>query len=98
MKGYIEHPWRNRGTAFSDQINEMLGLAPKQKLPEEGMPPRLIRGIEVWVRPLPPKVDNHRRFSLRVRGRCPFCQCEFAVSRLAQHAPACKQRDNYIGE
>ena len=76
--------------AQSNELCQMLGLAPKQKLPVEGMEPRLIQGILVWVNPLPEvKLDwrgrPQRRFTLRVRARCPQCEKEFAASRLIQH-------------
>jgi len=76
--------------AQSNELCQMLGLAPKAKLPPEGMPERLIQGIPVWVDPLPEvKLNRYgrpqRRFALRVRARCPQCEKEFAASRLIQH-------------
>ena len=77
--------------AQSNELCQMLGLAPKQKLPVEGMAPRLIQGILVWVNPLPEATKSGwRRFSLRVRARCPQCEKEFAASRLIQHT--CKTK------
>jgi hypothetical protein len=74
----------------SYEVYALLGLAPKAKLPPEGMPERLIQGIPVWVDPLPEvKLNRYgrpqRRFALRVRARCPQCGKETALSRLIQH-------------
>lgn len=81
--------------AFAGEVCEMLGLAPKAKLPPEGMSAREIQGITVYVRPLPPLVRDEtrprwwgvqRRFSLRVRAICPECGRDVAASRLPQHS------------
>lgn len=101
MIGYIPFPGRNRGTAQDMHIKALFGLRPQDKWPAEGIPPREIQGIVVEVLPLPqPRIDipgqqRRPRFKLRVMGTCPACQCKFALSRLAQHWPACKQRDNF---
>lgn len=67
--------------AHSADINEMLGLGRKGKIPREGMPPREIQGITVWVEPFRPGP-----FRLRARCKCPTCAKEMPVGRLAQHA------------
>lgn len=80
--------------AHSADIREMLGLKRTAKLPKEGMEPRVIQGITVWVTPAPEPVYVERwgkrkllhRASHRVMARCPVCGEEMSVGRLHQHA------------
>ena len=86
----FENSRRPHDGNHSYEVYALLGLAPGQKLPPEGMPERLIQGIPVWVLPLPEVkvkryVRQQRRFALRVRARCPQCGKETALSRLIQH-------------
>lgn len=86
-------PGKYTRNAHSHDIKLMLGLTVKQKLPNEGMPPRLIHGIEVWVAPLAPRISQdhierwRRRYAKphRVLCRCPQCGKVVSVGRLHQH-------------
>jgi hypothetical protein len=72
--------------AQSSLVKRLLGLGVNQPLPKEGMPPRLIQGVKVWVVPLVERPHLRRNFAgLRVRCSCPVCGKEFALGRLAQH-------------
>lgn len=73
--------------ASSHEVNVMLGLREKEKLPREGMPPRELQGIRVWVTPLPgrPKGSRWKRSTHRVLAECPDCRQVVSVGRLAQH-------------
>lgn len=84
--------------AHHNDIRSMLGLPEGAKLPREGMPPRTIQGITVWVaplvgpavprrtryqRPLAPKSSTHRALA-----QC-ACGKVLSVGRLHQHV--CKE-------
>lgn len=100
MKGFIESErWPGRGfTAHNPEIKKMFGLDEKTKWPAEGMPERVVQGITLRVVPLPPAVPGkRRRFIIRAQAQCPACASWFGITRLRQHWPACKQRDNYTG-
>lgn len=80
--------------ATAGEVWEMLGLAPKQKLPREGMPGRYVQEIWVWVEPLAreacgsvglTRLRVHRRAFHRVRCACPRCGQHMSVGRLHQH-------------
>lgn len=83
-------------TAQSDAVKELLGLRRNESLPAEGMSPRWIQGVEVWVRPLAEartvvrwgRELQRRPFALRVRCSCPQCGRDVALGRLAQHLKA----------
>ena len=69
--------------AHTTEIFRLLGLKGSH-LPKEGMPPRLIQGIEVWVNPFvvtPRKSSTHR-----VMAKCSACGKTMSVGRLHQHA------------
>jgi hypothetical protein len=76
---------------FSRETNSLLGI--KGKLPAEGMPPRMIQGIKVWVNPAKPKqiVDRWGKPHIvkssthRVMAECPHCAQILSVGRLHQH-------------
>ena len=81
----------------------LLGLRSGQHLPDEGMAPRIVDGVKVWVLPIRPfeertyPVLGHVRrngLQLRVRCECPNCGQEVPVGRLAQHqqGKACKEQ------
>lgn len=70
--------------AHSNQVRALLGLRPRQKLPAEGMPPRLIQGILVWVTPLGPNPTRFKRSTHRVLARC-NCGKVLSAGRLHQH-------------
>jgi hypothetical protein len=81
------YPQYSAQVAWSDEVNEMLGVPKGEGLPTDGMEPREIQGIKVWVNPLPPIVPGkRRRFALRVRCNCPVCGREMPVGRLRQHS------------
>lgn len=74
------------GEATSAELNVMLGLREKAKLPAEGMLPQMIAGFQVYVRSLAgDSTGRRRRMSLRVRAICPYCDRDVAASRLRQH-------------
>lgn len=76
--------------AHSDELREMLGLAPKAKLPPEGMPSRFIQGIEVWVEPMKPRPFGkfYKRSTHRTLAKC-RCGKVLSAGRLHQHLEAC---------
>lgn len=83
MNLFLRHPERNEWPAHSSAVLPMLGLKPGRHLPPEGMPPREIQGITVWVKPQ----EANRKSSLhRVYAKCPACGKEMSVGRLPQHA------------
>jgi hypothetical protein len=70
------------GRAFAWDMYEFLGV---KSLPVEGMPERLIQGVRVYVKPLPPKTRPRRNFcGLRVTAICD-CGRHVPVGRLRQH-------------
>jgi hypothetical protein len=74
--------------ASSHTLKMMFGLGRTAQLPPEGMAPRTIQGIDVYVKPLPPKTGRFRNFSIRVTAVCPLCGRHVAASRLPQHTSA----------
>jgi len=54
-----------------------------RRLPAEGMPERVIQGVRVYVKPLPP-LPLRQRQSLRVMAIC-NCGRHVPVGRLHQH-------------
>ena len=73
--------------AQSHTVRAMLGLAPLQKIPAQGMPARYVQGILVWVDPLPerPIGRRRRRATHRVRALCPDCGQTLSAGRMHQH-------------
>lgn len=80
--------------AFDAEVKVMFGLGPKDKWPEQGIPRRMIQGIECWVDPAPvlktimkfgkevrPKSSKHRTF-----GICPACKRVIPLGRMEQHS------------
>lgn len=96
MSYFIPHSQKHpTWTAQSGQINDLLGLGPKGKLPEAGMSPRYLSGVEkgreefcvsikVWVTPLVRKA-NLRTSVHRVMCECPECGATLSIGRLRQH-------------
>jgi hypothetical protein len=92
MKQFLRSPlsYAYHGNAQSHHVRVMLGLSPDAKLPREGMAPRTIQGILVWVDPLPDRTPeearrHHKRSTHRVRAKCPTCSKTLSVGRLHQH-------------
>jgi hypothetical protein len=81
---FLRNPEFPRYNAQSAQVREMLGLPPKAKLPREGMDPRLVQGILVWVEPIRPQCYGGRKVH-RVLARCPECGKVLSAGRLHQH-------------
>lgn len=82
--------------AHSREVRVMLGLPEDAKLPREGMEPRRIQGITVWVLPLmgprvPKRIGRWNRplerksSRHRVLAECPDCGKVLSVGRLHQH-------------
>jgi len=70
----------------SPRMNELLGLNPGEKLPREGMEPRMIQGICVYVL----STDEAHQLSKarkphRVMAICPICETHVSRGRLQQH-------------
>ena len=91
MNLYLRDPDRPEWNAHSRRVLEMLGIE-GTRLPTEGMPPRSIQGITVWVEPLaedrPVRWNGRegKRSDHRVKAACPACQKIVSVGRLHQHA------------
>lgn len=67
--------------ADAHDMYQLLGV---KSLPAEGIPERLIQGVRVYVKPLPPKTSHRRRFQLRVMTICE-CGQHLPVGRMHQH-------------
>lgn len=85
MAKFLKDPrWPERKqNAQSHGVKILLGLDPDAKLPAEGMAPRLIQGVQIYVRPLDPKTSRRRVH--RVRAICPDCGADISAGRLHQH-------------
>jgi hypothetical protein len=75
-----------RGAATASEMLDRLGV---KRLPDEGMPERVIDGVRVYVAPKPEPVyfsSGRRRHMSRVRVMA-ICECgkHVAVGRLNQH-------------
>lgn len=82
--------------ATNQEVKVMLGLRSTDKLPPEGMEPREIQGITVYVRSLRMARKIHPRTprSHRVRAYCPVCGVDhgcFSLGRLHQHVKVHEQ-------
>ncbi len=78
--------------------SDMLGFLGVKTLPIEGMTERLIQGVRVYVKPLPPPTGERQRWrdrpvrnfrGLRVTAICD-CGKHVPVGRMHQHK--CKER------
>ena len=101
---YIPNAQHPTWPAQSAEINKLLGLREKEKLPDAGMPvlhlPALqvdkdrnvvaSRAVKVWVNPIVRKV-NIRTSKHRVMCECPDCGMHLSVGRLAQHVCSTKE-------
>lgn len=70
--------------AQSPAMFRLLGLLPGSHLPADGMAPRIIQGIKVWVEPNKEHFPNASYFH-RVRAECPLCGKHLSAGRLHQH-------------
>ena len=63
---------------------EFLGV---RSLPAEGMPERIIHGVRVYVKPLPPPSPNWRGRNFQGLRVMTICKCgqHLAVGRMHQH-------------
>lgn len=83
----------------SSEMRVLLGLGPKDKLPFNGMLPRKIQGVTVWVEPAAPKMVRNKLTNEMVRvksskhrvmAECPRCKRGMSAGRLHQHI--CKEK------
>lgn len=99
-KIYLPNPAAPQWNAHSNDVRKMLGLPDKAKLPIEGLPPRIVHGIKVWVEPEPPsrlsgvcgEPWTHRMVKSskhRIKAECPHCGWVGSAGRLHQHV--CKE-------
>ena len=66
-----------------------LGLDPKRKLPDAGLPPRMVGNVWVWV---VPKIPGTNQDAKRVWCSCPYCERKLTAGKLHQHVPYCEKR------
>jgi hypothetical protein len=64
------------------ELYEALGLDPKKHLPKEGLGPRYIGNVLVWV---DPKIPGRNQDAKRVWCRCPNCGKVLTAGKLQQH-------------
>jgi hypothetical protein len=91
-KNRIGNPARPSWSAHSGDIMELLGLRRGGHLPVEGMEPRYIQNIKVWVTPVSLVTTfrnaagiKHKSSKHRVMAECPQCARQMSVGRLFQH-------------
>jgi len=63
-------------------LYEALGLNPKRHLPQEGLSPRMVGNVLVWV---DAKVPGKNQDAKRVWCKCPVCEKTFTAGKLHQH-------------
>lgn len=86
--------------AQNREVLEMLGVA-TSRLPKEGLEPRLVQGIKVWVKPAYPKLegvplrDQRKESRHRIMVECPACKKEMSLGRLHQHSRIHKEEANH---
>ncbi len=84
--------------AHASLMKTLLGLPLKSKLPAQGMEPRVIQGVKVWVEPAPDPVFINKwgrtrllkRSTHRVMAECPDCGKHLSAGRMHQHV--CKAK------
>lgn len=74
-------------------IYRELGLNPNAHLPKDGLEPRYINHILIWVAPK----HLSKRIAHRVMCRCPICGTTLSAGRLHQHqgTQACTNTRNH---
>lgn len=71
--------------ALSSAMQLLLGVT-NGKYPAEGLPPRIVQGVKVWVEPLPPAQPGQKKRSThRVKCECPKCGHVMSAGRMHQH-------------
>jgi len=79
----MQHPSHWSYPMNTHAMKSVLGLPPK--LPRDGLPPRMIGNVKVWVEASSrPEGTNFRR-PHRIMSECPCCQKTIPAGRLAQH-------------
>lgn len=70
---------------FTGDVMRALNLT---RLPVEGIEPRTVLGVRVWIVPLPTRPESERRWKRsnhRLMCACPLCAWTGSVGRLGQH-------------
>jgi hypothetical protein len=92
MRNPIRSPRYPQFQAHSSDMHVLLGV---RRLPDEGMPERLISGVRVYVKPIV-RVKGRKSSKHRVMAICK-CGQHLSVGRIHQHkceepyCDACKQ-------
>lgn len=75
---YIRKP----GSSYPADVYDLLPMlgVTGGRLPDEGVPPKVVQGITVWVTPKKGKPSF-----IRTMARCPQCSRVLTASRLQQH-------------
>jgi hypothetical protein len=68
-------------------IPVLFGLDPKKHLPN-GLAPRMVNGIKMWIEPKTVYMYDHPRPPMKLRAlcECPICFKVVSIGRLGQHA------------
>lgn len=79
-----DNPYRPGSTMTMDHrdLYEALGLNPNRHLPKEGLGPRHVGNVLIWV---DPKVEGKSQDAKRVWCRCPHCDRVLTAGKLHQH-------------
>jgi len=86
MNTFVRNPRNRTWNAHSHHIKVMFGLRPEAHWPTQGMGPRVLDGIKVWVEPLSgPIPTSGRRNQHRVMAQCPHCAKVLSLGRMHQH-------------
>jgi hypothetical protein len=88
MTNFIHHPVHESWHAHSSHVKTMLGLNPRAKLPDAGLPAQRVQNFDVWVEPLGSKYVAGRRMTHRVLARCLCCNKTMSAGRTHQHTCA----------
>lgn len=76
-------PYRGKPTSMDHvDLYEALGLNPKRHLPDEGLGPRMVANVLVWV---DPKIQGKAQDAKRVWCRCPHCNRVLTAGKFHQH-------------
>ena len=99
----ITPPWDDTSPrtirATANQLKPFFNLKPGQPWPAEGMTPRAVKGIVLFVRPLGKLLEPQGPYwrknlreglNSRLMAYCPDCQALVSYGRLHQHMAACQ--------